>query len=312
MYAYENMFSPNAAAAQASNIAMSDAIKGEYEDATVGGDIGKIPYGVFLKLKEVNDITKDSLNRDVNDGNANYYPRNIYFNHYLNNHYISVVEPKDIDGSAISGLAGFADSSADSLGVILRTKDTLQPIFVVRAGASSYQGIHFITIERSGLVETQDGVSLSEYYTTKRPSEDGYPKDDQGKAKQTYVNYLAQSEADYKKRAETVENKIKNFDSNLNKHIYQMNVKAQSIKFTEKGKEVEEAINKWIETTLAKAKFDEDINWEKTWESYLDSLRSAKEEKAKVISQTCAIEFLNAEKGNNWKVGGPCYDNKEK
>lgn len=312
MYAYENMFSPNAAAAQASNIAMSDAIKGEYEDATVGGDIGKIPYGVFLKLKEVNDITKDSLNRDVNDGNANYYPRNIYFNHYLNNHYISVVEPKDIDGSAITGLAGFADSSADSLGTILRTKDTLQPIFVVRAGASSYQGIHFITIERSGLVETQDGVSLSEYYTTKRPSEDGYPKDDQGKAKQTYVNYLAQSEADYKKRAETVENKIKNFDSNLNKHIYQMNVKAQSIKFTEKGKEVEEAINKWIETTLAKAKFDEDINWEKTWESYLDSLRSAKEEKAKVISQTCAIEFLNAEKGSNWKVGGPCYDNKEK
>ena len=313
MYAYENLFSPNATAAASSNIAMSTAIQSAYKAATTNADdIGRIPYGVFTKLKEVNDVTKDSLNRDVNDGNANYYPRNIYFNHYLNNHYISVVEPKDIDGSAITGLAGFADSSADSLGTILRTKDTLQPIFVVRAGASSYQGIHFITIERSGLVETQDGVSLSEYYTTKRPSEDGYPKDDQGKAKQTYVNYLAQSEADYKKRAETVENKIKNFDSNLNKHIYQMNVKAQSIKFTEKGKAVEEAINKWIETTLAKAKFDEDINWEKTWESYLDSLRSAKEEKAKVISQTCAIEFLNAEKGNNWKVGGPCYDNKEK
>lgn len=334
MYAYENLYSPNAQAASSSNISMSAAIAEAYQNATTGytglvsNGIGKIPYGVFNALKKYNDTTKDSLNRDVNDGNANYYPRNIIFNHYLNNHYISVVTPYDFQVDADDNYvvendefklattpltnAGFADSQEDSLGVILRTKDTLQPIFVVRAGASSYQGIHFITIERSGLVETQNGVSLSEYYTTKRPSEDGYPKDTQGKAKQTYVNYLAQSEADYKKRAETVENKIKNFDSNLNKHIYQMNVEAQQIKFTEKGKAIEEAINKWIETTLAKAAFDENINWEKTWESYLDSLRSAKEEQSKVLSQTCTIEFTNASKGGNWQVGGPCYDNKEK
>ena len=317
MYAYENLFSPNKTAAAASEIAMSTAIQNAYTSAT-STSIGSVPIEVFLKLKEVNDVTKDELNRDVNDGNANYFPRNIYFNHYLNNHYVSLITPTKLDGTEYTnqeledlGFAGFTTSSTDTLGKVLRTTEG-QPILVVRAGASSYQGIHFIVIERSGLVTTQDNVTLSEYYTTKRPSEDGYPKDDQGKAKQTYVNYLAQSEADYKKRAETVENKIKNFDSNLNKHIYQMNVKAQNIVFTEKGKAIEEAIDKWIETTLTKAAFDEDINWEKTWESYLDSLRSAKEEKAKVISETCAIQFTSSSKGAEWQVGGACYDNKEK
>jgi hypothetical protein len=309
MYAFENLFSQNTAAAATSKIAMGDTIKNEYTEAT-STTIGQIPYGVFTKLRDVNDITKDSLNRDVNDGNANYFPRNIYFNHYLNNHYVSVVTPYDLEGTEITDLGGFSDTG-DGLGKILRTTEG-QPILVVRAGASSYQGIHFIVIERSGLVQTQGNVTLSEYYTTKRPSEDGYPKDEEGHAKQTYVNYLAQSEADYKKRAETVENKIKNFDSNLNKHIYQMNVKAQNIVFTEKGKAIQEAIDKWILTTTTKAAFDESINWEKTWESYLDSLRSAKEEKAKVISQTCAIQFQDATKGDEWKVGGACYDNKEK
>lgn len=327
MYAYENLFSPNKTAAAASNIAMSESIKTAYTTAT-SASIGSIPYEAFIKIKEVNDVTKDNLNRDVNDGNANYFPRNIYFNHYLNNHYVSLVTPTKLDGTEYTaqelsdlGLNGFTTSESDTLGKVLRTT-TGQPILVVRAGASSYQGIHFIVIERSGLVQTQDNVNLSEYYTTKRPSEDGYPKDDQGKAKQTYVNYLAQSEADYKKRAETVENKIKNFDSNLNKHIYQMNVKAQNIVFTEKGKAIEEAIDKWIETTLTKAAFDEDINWEKTWESYLDSLRSAKEEKAKVLDRGCAIGFqdhaltpkIDTEDGGvkEWQVGGACYDNKEK
>lgn len=328
MYAYENLFSPNKTAAAASEIAMSTAIQNAYTSAT-SATIGKIPYGAFKLIKDANDITKDSLNRDVNDGNANYFPRNVWFNNYLNNHYVSVVTPTDLvwdEGEQelkevpITNLGGFTNSTEDDLGTILRTTDG-QPILVVRAGASSYQGIHFIVIERSGLVTTQDNVNLSEYYTTKRPSEDGYPKDDQGKAKQTYVNYLAQSEADYKKRAETVENKIKNFDSNLNKHIYQMNVKAQNIVFTEKGKAIEEAIDKWIETTLTKAAFDEDINWDKTWESYLDSLRSAKEEKAKVLSYGCAIGFQDHSKtpaidktggDSEWNVGGACYDNKEK
>lgn len=323
MYAFENLYH-NATISQlagASNIAMSEEVIDRYAAAT-GTDIGRIPYGAFAKLKDVNDVTKDAHGRDVNEGNANYYPRNVYFNNYLNEHFISVITPERVDGSPTAdpaGLARFATSTDDNLGKVLRTEKG-QPIFVVRAGTSSYQGIHFIVIERSGLVEEQDDVTLSEYYTTKRPSEDGYPKKD-GEPKQTYVNYLAQSEAEYKTRAEKVEGKIKNFDSNLNKYIYRLNVANQNIKFTDAGKPIAEAIDKWIDTTLKKALFDEAINWEKTWDSYLDSLEVAKDEKSKVLSTGCAIGFqdhdetpaINTQTGGEaeWQLGGACYDNKE-
>lgn len=322
MYAFENLYNAKTkTAAQSSNIKMDADITADYKAVAeeTADTIGKIPYGAFVKVKDYYDTTKDSQNRDVNDGNANYFPRNVVFNNYLNNHFVSVITPdglEDWDGSGYANkyadMAGFnfTDSGEDGLGKVLRTKDG-QPILVVRAGTSSYQGIHFIVLQRSGLVEKVDNVTLSEYYTTYRPSQSEYPKDGD-KAKQTYVNYLAQSEAEYKTRAETVEGKIKNFDPQLNKHIYQLNVAEQNITFTEQGQPIADAIDNWIKVNAEKALFDEGINWEKTWDSYIESLKVAKAESSKRISNTCAIGFLDDDKttDSKWKEGGACYDNK--
>ena len=334
MYVFENLFNAKTTTAAAtSSISINGAISTNYQKAVTGEDtpdlkdvLGQIPYGAFSLLKEFEDVTKDELNRDVHDGDSKYFPRNIIFNNYLNNHYLSVITKENVkkpgssdDWSKVdfTDLDGFTfeDKNGDGLNTllgkdILRTKDG-QPILVARAGTSSYQGVHFIVIERSGLQPVKDEVSLSEYYTTYRPSQGEYPKKD-GQPKQTYVNYLAQSEAEYKTRAETVENKIKNFDPSLNKHIYQLNVAEQKIKFTEEGKAIGEAIDKWIATTNAKSAYDDKLSWEKTWESYIESLKVENVESSKRISNTCAIGFTSKDKDDaEWyQVGGACYDNK--
>lgn len=328
MYAFENMYNAaTKAAAKTSKISINagetDSIASEYAKVaeTTDGVIGTIPFGAFAQIKKYYDTTKDSMNRDVNDGDAKYFPRNVFFNNYLNNHFVSVITKEAVEGlptsTELDALAGFTftDVNGDGLDTlvgkpILRTKEG-QPILVVRAGTSSYQGIHFIVIERSGLVPTDKGVSLNDYYTTYRPSQSEYPVDGSGNKLQTYVNYYAQSEAEYKTRAETVESKIKNFDPQLNKHIYQLNVQEQNIKFTEAGQPIAEAIDKWIEATAKKSEFDENINWEKVWDSYIESLKVEKAEAVKRLPNACAIGFLDDDKTTGkWAEGGACYDNK--
>ncbi len=133
------------------------------------------------------------LGYQVNENSATYYARNILFNKYFNNHQIAVITPNRIsyndllDGQSTSGalsgseynftaetnadgtpntkgtldenyakLPGF---SVDTTGILpdigsnVLTNDKGQIILAVRAGTSSYQGIHFIVADRSALSE---------------------------------------------------------------------------------------------------------------------------------------------------------------
>lgn len=309
IYAYENIYNNiTKTAAAASEIAMNSEIVDDYK-AVGGTTIAKIPYGAFVKLYEVKDVTKDNQNRDVNDGNANFYPRNVYFNKYLNKHYVGVITPDDVEEGSndYSSLAGFKD--VNGLGKVLCTSEG-QPILVVRAGTSDYQGIHFIVIERSPLISGEvKGTTLSEYYTTKYPSQEGYPVDSNNKPKQTYVNFLNQDVKAYKERATTVENKIKGFDTDLNKFIYSKYVSEEKIKFNDA--KLEEAINNWIDASKVKKAFDADISWEQTWDSYIESLKVQNNERSKLIPEVCAIGF-KTHTGADWVDGGVCYDNKNR
>ncbi len=334
IFAAENLYN-NATkeAVKTSHIYMGDptvagTIAKQYSDV-VGSSIGKIKYGSFLNLYDTRKTTKDDLNRDVNDGNANYFPRNIYFNNDINLHSVNVIVPEDGDlwdtartATNYAELTGFSDQG-DGFGNCLRTTDG-QPILVVRAGTSDYQGIHFIVVERTPLVdetsyvvEDSEGnphtitVNNSEYYTIKYPGQENYPehKEDTGFKinKQTYVNFLNLETKELKSRAETVQKQIKNFDTDLNKFIYHKYLTEEKIVI--KDEALKAKIEKWIDASAEGAEYDRQLAWEKTWETYLDSLKVQNAERTKVIKKACAIGFMS-HTGADWQEGGDCYDNK--
>ena len=122
----------------------------------------------------------------VNDGDANFYPRNIFFNHFFNRHSLALVTAypailkeeyyTDIDyddghrlpatlgdGEGLvkegTGFHDFTPSDGVNFtgrylatSVKLGNKVVYRPILVVRGGSSGesgYQGIHFIVVNRS-------------------------------------------------------------------------------------------------------------------------------------------------------------------
>ena len=346
IYAYENLYNGDAtihAGSAASNLAMNITIKNNYYDAvdyhaeSVTGDdnglITTIPYGVFGKLQEYANVTRDENNSTVNDDNSIFYPRNIMFNKYLNRFSLAFITPNDpvapevtafdtvtestkggAEVAAYAALPGFKDvtfSKADGTTYTQKVlvSSTNKPILVARAGTSDYQGVHFITIERDALVATENGVSLSEYYTTKFPTQNDYPQDDSGNDKNTYVNFLDQDTKDYKSRAESVESKIKSFDKNLNKYIFRTYLENQTLVI--KDDKLKTNLQTWMNKIIEKADRDAALDWEETWENYIHTLEQQKVERRKLVSEACAIGYLSAAKGNEWtKIGGLCNDNK--
>ncbi len=347
IYAYENLYNGDATihtGAASSNLAMNTTIKNNYYNAvdyhaeSVTGDdtglITTIPYGVFGKLQEYANVTRDENNSTVNDDNSIFYPRNIMFNKYLNRFSLAFITPNDpvaptvaADGKSATesttggadnadyvALPGFKDvtfSKADGTTYTQKVlvSSTDKPILVARAGTSDYQGVHFITIERDALVATENGVSLSEYYTTKYPGQNDYPKDASGNDKNTYVNFLDQDTKDYKSRAESVESKIKSFDKNLNKYIFKTYLENQTLVI--KDDKLNTNLKSWMDKTIEKADRDAALDWEETWENYIHTLEQQKVERRKLVSEACAIGYLNAAKGNEWtEIGGLCNDNK--
>ena len=309
IYAYENIYNEATKGnAASSKIAMSESITTAYKAAAEEASaIVKIPYGAFEYLKTNADVTKDNLNRDVNDGASLFFPRNIIFNKYLNKHSIGVITPDDIEtGSEDFTTDAFKDVAG--LGKVLCTKDG-QPILVVRAGTSDYQGVHFIVVQRTPLIDEVDSVKLSQYYTTKRPDQDGYPKDENGNLLKTYVNFLDQEVKEYKTRAEAVESKIKGFDSALNKFIYRKYVESEKIKFNDA--DLQAQIDKWIDAAAFKKAFDDQLAWNETWEKYIETLNVQNEEREKLVAEACAISF-KTHTGSDWEEGGACYDNKNR
>lgn len=160
--------------------------------------IGYIPYGAAVALGDPsisyiqNENGEPDLGYEVNDNSATFYPRNILFNKYFNNHQIAVIVPtrtetndylenkngvtadsvaydfeKEADENGnpeVKGtldedyakLPGFSYDTSDvfpDLGYNVLTNEKGQIILAVRAGTSDYQGIHFIVVDRSALDE---------------------------------------------------------------------------------------------------------------------------------------------------------------
>ena len=313
IYAYENLYGNKVDAASESSIAIDDNQKAEYQlyDGSKAGKIGKIPYTIFKQLEDVSDITKGYNNSSVHNDAALYFPRNVYFNEYLNKHSVSLIAAEDLKGAAIdtSSLAGFhtlfdGDETKYLCAEYTYTLDSgelahdYKPILVVRAGTSDYQGIHFIVVNRSPFEVEKDlnGTNISDYYTTFYPGQKEYPTREVGVGEdkktvdlQTYVNFNNLEVADAKSRAEKLRSSITTYDSNLKKVIYRVYKKGGSVKILDE--DLDKTIEKWIDVSFEKQDFDDEMSWDKSWNNYISNLHQQQNEREKRLPLVCATAY---------------------
>ena len=175
--------------------------------------IGYIPFEYTQKLEEVSDVTTDVNGKLVNDGDTSYYPRNIYFSNFFNDHGINVIT-NDREVGNFKVINGLFNNQP----VLCADGDTNKVVLVTRAG-SSYQGVHFMVIEKSGISGTlEDQVRYYDNRTATQLKKDG----EENLVGNTFVTYLTSSTSETQKtRASTIETEVKGFDSMLDARIFE-------------------------------------------------------------------------------------------
>lgn len=304
VYSYESMFN-SLTSNQSENLNVPEEAFDLIQDEL---GLGEIPYGAFTMLDSVANVTRDSQGNQVNNGSSLYFPRNIYFNRYVNLRNISVIVPEDLEGNPINGFDGFRAVPELNNKVVL-TDEVGRPILVVRGGSGSggggYQGIHFIVVERSPLLETVDGVSLENYYTTEIPGTANFPKNN-GVDLKTFVNFKnTTSTLIYKERAETLNNEIKTFDRLINARILEKLLASQNVSFNDDA--LQDAVEYYIDVTRRNNAFNDNLSYQQSWENYINTLEYQEYERQRLISNLCAEVFSNASTSVEFQVGGTCY-----
>jgi hypothetical protein len=341
---------------------------GESDDSGTSTGIGQIPYGAAVAMMKAAKITTDASGNNVYEGKDIFLPRNILFNKYFNKHNICIITPNEIayntadlsaDSPAFStdyqkengtysatyaALPGFQHDTTNIFGTRfgghnVLTDDEGQVVLAVRAGASSYQGIHFIVLQRSALSEfgskisgdaatgklvenaTQDAdtPTLSQFYNTKTPGQDGYPVKSDGKTPMTtYINYNKHVQADYNTRQSTVITALKSFNGSLSTYMFQDLILGNKytaigkIEFTDAA--MGEKMKNYISAKRQSTIDDNFTTWSQNWKDYAEMLEAQKVAReqgknngtGKLLSEVCAIGFAK-HNGTAWEKGGACY-----
>lgn len=282
------------------------------EERRVNG-IGYIPFEITQKLEEVADVTVDPITKkQINDGDADYYPRNIYFNYYFNDHGINVITNENAVGN-------FVYVDAFGTNVLCADGDATKPILVTRAG-SSYQGVHFMVVEKSAIGATHD--ELATYYDKRTPSQ--LTKDGQGSLiGSTYVTAIKSTDTKtYTDRSTSIENEVKNFDTMLDARIFEYylgiavdksgNVITPVDKdgntiptVTISDDKLQKQLVDYIVTTRAKNKSTSIYSNAEAWDSYIRLLELQDYYSDRRVPLVCAQRFLDGE--INATTGGSCY-----
>ncbi|MFA6754909.1 MAG: peptidylprolyl isomerase [Bacilli bacterium] len=336
--------------------------------------IAEIPYGAIAYMYTKKDTTKATSGAVVNDGNESFYPRNIMFNKYFNNHNLAFITPNslisdtenyptqvnagdtlnehwsDLDENGkwttatttypgTESMSGFQNITikkynSDGTSNGTTTKKVLcddkgNPILVVRAGTSSYQGVHFIVVERSALEQEKtytDSLgndytsTLKEYYASENPltssgsKNSNFPTDSSNEQKKTYVNAYSMGYSDYNDRVSKLKSAVKSFDTNYEMRIYswledQLDISYNTVNSVNLGDKIHNYINLTRENTdYSTRKSDTE-----TWDTFIEQLdRQQEARKTQLISETCALHFENGYSDSGDIVKGACYREKTK
>ena len=291
IYAYEQFYLGTDVSN--SRIAVTDNIKNKYKEAAQNAfnlanvdDIPTVKLSVFDELKAVAKQENDEEGKAVIENATLVYPRNIIYNKYLNRHAVFFIEGTGTNYKKAFGTTGPSVLCADG--------DETKPIIAVRASSGGEQEIHLMVVNRSPFVATDaNGVSLTDYYTTFYPAQDFYPVDGSGKKLDTYVNFLTNEASDTKNRAEEFASKLKSYDSDkLGKYIFLKYMHEENITF--KDEALQNALMKWIKTSVEKSAEEKSESWTKTWNEYIDKLVRQNSERRKLVPQACKLMYLKA------------------
>ena len=254
----------------------------------------EVPYEAFVKIGKYADVTADKFGNKLANGSSTVYPRNVLWNKYLNLHNVFVIKkaktgaptfdsdpvnnPVANPNAEFSALAGaeYNDASISASrfnanGYLVDEKGN------VIIGVRSEYGIHFMVIEKS----MHEVASLSDYYTTKLPSDSDYPKGADGKpSKDTYVSYIeSQSNEDYKKRADDVKSKITSFDTTYDYRLYQWLNTEVAITFTDAAKGLDQKIDAYINNQRKSNNVKQEEGLTKVWKRYTRMLARQDEDR---------------------------------
>ena len=226
--------------------------------------------------------------------------------------------------AAYAALQGFTEIALhDEKGNVVNqkvlTNEKGQVVLAVRAGTSSYQGIHFIVVDRSALMEyasynsatggmsaisateydskknSNDVTSLSEYYTMITPDKTpstiasadesvyypSYEADGKVEAKTTYVNKLTTTDSAYKSNADAVKSKVKGYDSHMDTYMFEELMTAGTVTFGDSAmaKAIENKVETYIKTTREDAAVTAKNTFDDSWTAYADYLMKEDEDR---------------------------------
>ena len=329
----------------------------------------EVPYSVFEDLGEYSDKTNDKAGMKVASGKESAYPRNLLYNKYLNHHNPFIitnagrtsasasvfdanankVSPDKIDTTSgnrviypekAAGTTGFKYAKdIEGIKDIPGLDDKLQILTderdnVIIGLRSASGGVHFIIVERS-IFDVSDGldtnVSLAQYYTTKVPSDTNYPKDDSGKDKKTYVNFINTSDkSEYETRAKKVRDAVKSFDPTYKYRLYEwlLETYKNEISFNSKFN-LDKEIANYVAMQREENKDTQVYGMQRAWENYIELIEAQNESRltkdandvyTRVLPECCVVGF-NVELENlknstdpddlalyaAYQKGGMCY-----
>lgn len=285
---------------------------------TFQSDIGlaAVPYRAFAVIGDSADLVKDENGYVVNEDNAAYYPRNIYWNKYCNLHQPFVITDDELtntdaqlvaagllkDETAASFASTFANTrfvSSVTLGLdeyIGNCKVLVGNQNRVIIGARGSYGIHFMIMQKSiydykeGGTSTQD-VSLEEYYTPFIPGDANYPKYvSQSKyydKENTFIDYYSTSDTSvYTARANKVKDALKEFDSTYNYRLYLDFIGEAGVTFTFNGvedKNLGTRIADMINTKQLNNVSNREKDLQSSWTTYIERIELQESDRVEAI-----------------------------
>ncbi len=315
IYAFDEMYNFNKTRIddkRESRISMSENAVEYY---TRHSEIDKIPYSQVLEMAKLVDVTK-SNGKTVNDDDANYYPRNVYFNNLFNSHRVALITATAAEAEGLPGFQAPTEANGlknliDDTERALVTTDN-KPILVVRSGSGdSYQGIFFIVIEKSGL--TEDSVSLANYYDYKHNA-DYYSE----RIGETYVGFNEKKNTEYNKRKEKIKTAVQSYDRSLDTKIFEYYFDEDKFTYNNEIKfgelTLEQAIKMYISNTRDYYDYSDKSSMEQTWTEFIEKLEFIESNESRRIPKVCADHYKEADTltadGQLFGKGGECYGSK--
>ena len=261
--------------------------------------VNEIPYQKVLDLETYADVD-DTINNVIYvpdngkyDGNVgttindSYYPRNILFNNYFNDHGLSVIV-NDGSSTGEGNWKVFPELSSKPV-----LTDGTNPLLVVRAGSGdSYQGIHIMSIEQSPFWYDSEDLAntklqgtptqeeyLEYYYSTDIPATSSSDVSND----QRYVTFIKSNRSTYSDRASDIEDLVNGFDPNVSYKLFE-ELAFNADGSLKEGLTIDENILASIKELIASKRASTAVSEEETnkeaWTSYVQLLKLQDAQKA--------------------------------